>query len=71
MSQVISVDPNIQGGTPCFVGTRVPLACFVDALKHNRSIEYFLESYPSVTREQVDALIEEMAENTLASVAAS
>jgi uncharacterized protein (DUF433 family) len=38
----ISVDPEIQGGTPCFAGTRMPVRSLFDAIKHNRSIEYFI-----------------------------
>lgn len=49
----IVIDPEIQGGTPCFAGTRVPVKSLFDALEHGRSIDYFLEQFPSVKAEQV------------------
>jgi uncharacterized protein (DUF433 family) len=48
----ISVDPDIQGGTPCFAGTRVPVKSLFDAIERGRSLDYFLEQFPSVTAEQ-------------------
>jgi uncharacterized protein (DUF433 family) len=53
----ISVDPEIQGGTPCFAGTWVPIKSLFDALKRGRSTEYYLTQFPSVTAEQVRALL--------------
>lgn len=55
----ILVDPEIQGGTPCFGGTRVPVKSLFDALERGRSIDYFLEQFPSVGREQVRAVLRE------------
>lgn len=52
MSQAIRIDPEIQGGTPCFAGTRVPVKSLFDYLVRGRSIEYFLEQFPAVKREQ-------------------
>ena len=49
----ILIDPEIQGGTPCFVGTRVPVKSLFDALARGRSVDYFLEQFPSVRAEQV------------------
>ena len=57
-SDVISTDPEIQGGVPCFAGTRVPVKSLFDALKRGRSIEYFVEQFPSVTREQASSVLE-------------
>ena len=51
-------DPEILGGTPVFVGTRVPLQNLVDYLEGGESIEDFLDDFPSVKREQVIAVIE-------------
>jgi uncharacterized protein (DUF433 family) len=45
-------------GDLCFAGTRVPLTVFLDNLKEGESIPDFLENYPSVTREQVEAVLE-------------
>jgi uncharacterized protein (DUF433 family) len=50
---LVKVDPEVQGGTPCFAGTRVPIKSLFDALQRGRSIEYFLEQFPTVSRNQV------------------
>jgi len=55
---IIHSDPEIMGGTPVFVGTRVPLQNLIDSLKGGESIEDFLDGFPSVKREQVIAVIE-------------
>jgi uncharacterized protein (DUF433 family) len=55
---IIHSDPEIMGGTPVFVNTRVPLQNLIDALEGGESIDDFLEGFPSVTREQVLAVIE-------------
>ncbi len=55
---VVHSDPDILGGTPVFVGTRVPLQNLIDSLTGGESIEEFLEGFPSVKREQVLAFIE-------------
>ena len=55
---VIHSDPEIMGGTPVFVGTRVPLQNLIDALEGGESIEQFLEGFPSVKRSQAIAVIE-------------
>jgi uncharacterized protein (DUF433 family) len=59
MSQVvIHRDPEIQGGVPVFVGTRVPLKNLFDLLEAGDSLDQFLEDYPSVSREQALAALE-------------
>lgn len=55
---VIHSDPEIMGGTPVFVGTRVPLQNLIDYLEGGESIEDFLDGFPSVQRAQVIAVIE-------------
>ncbi len=55
---VIHSDPEILGGTPVFVGTRVPLQNLIDSLEGGESIEEFLIAFPSVKREQAIAVIE-------------
>jgi uncharacterized protein (DUF433 family) len=49
---LITCDPKILGGTPVFKGTRVPVRTLFDYLSDNLSLEYFLETFPSVNREQ-------------------
>ncbi|HEX6044556.1 MAG TPA: DUF433 domain-containing protein [Pyrinomonadaceae bacterium] len=55
---IIHSDPEIMGGTPVFVGTRVPFQNLIDALEGGESVEDFLEAFPTVTRQQVIAVIE-------------
>jgi uncharacterized protein (DUF433 family) len=55
---IIHSSPEIMGGTPVFVGTRVPLQNLIDYLEGDESIEDFLEAFPTVKREQAIAVIE-------------
>jgi uncharacterized protein (DUF433 family) len=55
---IIHSDPEIMGGTPVFVGTRVPLQNLIDSLEGGESVKDFLEAFPTVTREQAIAVIE-------------
>ena len=55
---IIHSDPQILGGTPVFVGTRVPLQNLIDSLEGGESVEDFLEAFPTVKREQAIAVIE-------------
>jgi uncharacterized protein (DUF433 family) len=56
---IVHSDSEILGGTPVFVGTRVPLQNLIDYLEGGESIEDFLDGFPSVKREQVIAVIED------------
>lgn len=58
-SSIISASPEIMGGTPVFSSTRVPVQTLFDYLKAGESINDFLDGFPTVTREQVIALLEE------------
>lgn len=58
LKAVVHLDPEIMGGTPVFVGTRVPLQNLIDYLEGGESVEDFLEAFPTVTREQAIAVIE-------------
>lgn len=62
MSNIIKVNPEILGGTPCFAGTRVPVEILFEYLGSGETIEYFLEQFPSVKREQAEALLQEAKE---------
>jgi uncharacterized protein (DUF433 family) len=53
----ISRDPDVMGGTPVFRGTRVPAQTLIEYLEAGETIDDFLESFPSVTREQVIAFL--------------
>jgi len=58
LKEIIHSDPEIMGGTPVFVGTRVPLQNLIDYLEGGESIEDFLDAFPTVNREQAIAVIE-------------
>jgi uncharacterized protein (DUF433 family) len=55
---VVHSDPDILGGTPVFVGTRVPVKSLYDYLEAGDSLDEFLEGFPSVTRAQAVAALE-------------
>ena len=55
---LITVDPDILGGTPVFKGTRVPVKTLFDYLENNYSLEEFLECFPSVTKEMARHTLE-------------
>ncbi|MGD0138658.1 MAG: DUF433 domain-containing protein [Tepidisphaeraceae bacterium] len=65
MASVVSVNPKILGGTPVFTGTRVPVESLFDYLKQGRTIDYFLEQFPTVKREQVEKLLDDAKAKTL------
>ena len=57
-SHVIS-DPEILGGTPVFVGTRVPIRILFEHLEAGDSLAVFLEDFPSVSRELAIQVLED------------
>lgn len=65
-SSVISSNPEVMGGTPVFGGTRVPVQTLIDYLEAGESISDFLDGFPTVTKEQVIAFLEEVKERVLA-----
>jgi uncharacterized protein (DUF433 family) len=50
-------DPGILGGKPVFRGTRLPVGTLFDYLADGLTLDYFLESFPSITREQATAFL--------------
>jgi uncharacterized protein (DUF433 family) len=54
-------DSDILGGTPVFRGTRVPLQALFDYVEAGDPLERFLDHFPSVSREQAVAALEEAA----------
>ncbi len=56
-SPVVHSDPEILGGAPVFVGTRVPVQSLFDYLEGGDTLNEFLRQFPSVRREQaIEAL---------------
>ena len=64
IEQVISSDPDVQGGAVVFAGTRVPLKNLIDYLEAGDSLEEFLDDFPSVCREQAVAALHERSSGT-------
>ena len=56
--EVVHSDPEIMHGTPVFVGTRVPVKNLIDYLEAGDTLEDFLRSFPTVSREQAVAALE-------------
>ena len=57
MSEVVK-DPDILGGMPVFVGTRVPVKNLFDALIAGDTVAEFLDDFPTVRPEQITAVLE-------------
>lgn len=65
---VVSSSPDVMGGTPVFVGTRVPVQTLLDYLEAGDSIDEFLAGFPSVSREQVIDFLEQAKDRLVATV---
>jgi uncharacterized protein (DUF433 family) len=65
---VVHSDPEILGGTPVFVGTRVPVQSLFDYIEGGDTLDEFLRQFPSVKRDQAVAALE-LARDTLLSSA--
>ena len=63
---VIHSDPQIMGGTPVFVGTRVPFDTLLDYLEAGDPLNEFLADFPTVSREQAVAALEQAKDALLA-----
>jgi len=68
-SNIIQVDPEIMGGTPCFKGTRVPIQNLFDFVKAGDPLSEFLEAFPSVSQIQALAILK-LAEQSVIEMAA-
>jgi uncharacterized protein (DUF433 family) len=66
--QIVSRTDEVMGGTPVFAGTRVPVQTLLDYLEAGESIDDFLKGFPSVTRNQVVAFLEEAKDRLVQSV---
>nr|VFJ70367.1 MAG: Uncharacterized conserved protein, DUF433 family [Candidatus Kentron sp. FM]VFJ72400.1 MAG: Uncharacterized conserved protein, DUF433 family [Candidatus Kentron sp. FM]VFK18710.1 MAG: Uncharacterized conserved protein, DUF433 family [Candidatus Kentron sp. FM] len=62
---MIVIDPETMGGTPVFRGTRVPIQTFVDHMGSEDDIRDFFDGFPTVSREQVIDLLDEVKERLL------
>jgi uncharacterized protein (DUF433 family) len=66
MKSVVSIDPEIMSGTPCFRGTRVPVQTLLDYLEAGDPLDEFLDNFPSVSREIAIAFLEQGKELAIA-----
>jgi uncharacterized protein (DUF433 family) len=65
-TKLISLDPEVMGGSPCFVGTRVLAQNLFDYLEGSSTLEDFLEDFPSVSRATARAVLEAAKERLIA-----
>jgi len=65
-SAVVVIDPKIMSGEPCFNGTRVPVRALLDYIEGGETLNEFLEQYPTVSRKQAVAFLEEASQRLLA-----
>ena len=56
---IITRNPAILSGEPVFRGTRVPFKSLIDYLEHGKTLSDFLEDFPSVSRSDAIAALEE------------
>jgi len=63
---VVTRSPEIMGGTPVFSGTRVPVQTLIDYLEAGETIDEFLAGFPTVTRKQVVAFLDEGKQRVVA-----
>ncbi len=63
---LVTCSPDVMGGTPVFAGTRVPVQTLLDYLEGGETIDDFLDGFPTVSREQVVAFLEEARDRIVA-----
>jgi len=68
IKSVVKIDPEIMSGTPCFAGTRVPVRTLLDHIEAGDSIDVFLNDFPTVSRKQAIAFLEESANAMLGKI---
>ena len=56
--QVVTINTKVQGGLPCFTGTRVPISSLFDHLKKGYTVDEFLADFPTVSKAQIEALLD-------------
>jgi uncharacterized protein (DUF433 family) len=58
VSGLITIGPEILGGTPVFKGTRVPVKSPFEYLEDNYTLDQFVECFPSVTHEMARRVLD-------------
>jgi len=69
-SDLITVDPDILGGTPVFKGTRVPVRSLFEYLEGNYTLDEFLECFPTVSRAMALKILKSSETDLLTSASA-
>ena len=70
-TSVVHSDPNILGGTPVFVGTRVPVQALIDYIEGGHSLNAFVDDFPTVTRDMAIAALEQAKVHLIADASAA
>lgn len=65
MTSVVHSDPEILGGVPVFVGTRVPVQSLFDYIEGGDTLDEFVRQFPSVRREQAVGVLEIARESVM------
>ena len=68
VDDLVTIDPEILGGTPVFRGTRVPVKSLFDYLEDNYTLEQFIEFFPTVTIDMARRVLERSESALLATV---
>ena len=71
LREIVHSDPETLGGTPVFVGTRVPVQSLFDYLEGGETLDEFLRQFPSVSREQAVSALDLARATLLASARSS
>ncbi|HYK60814.1 MAG TPA: DUF433 domain-containing protein [Bryobacteraceae bacterium] len=69
LAGIVSVNPEVMHGTPCFAGTRVPVQTLLDFIEAGDTLDKFLQAFPRVTREQPIQFLEIAKDRLLAECA--
>jgi uncharacterized protein (DUF433 family) len=65
MDPIVTINPKVMHGTPCFAGTRVAVQTFFDHLEAGYTVDGFLEQFPTVRKELVSRLLEQLREDAV------
>jgi uncharacterized protein (DUF433 family) len=60
MQPIVTSDSNVMHGAPCFAGTRVTIQSLFDHLEAGYTVDGFLAEFPTVSRDQVIGLLEQL-----------
>jgi uncharacterized protein (DUF433 family) len=71
LAKFIVSDPAVLSGEAVFRGTRVPFKSLTDYLEHERSLSQFQKDFPSVTRGEASAALQEASSSLAASLEGS